>query len=141
MAAGERISGKCLCGAIGFEAEAVSPEMGACHCGQCRRWTGGVFLYVSVKPGSLKLNGAEHLGVYRSSSVGERCFCKVCGSKLVWRMQDGTAVDVSAQAMDDPARFPFAVQVHLADKPANYAFANETARYPAGSPDETGATQ
>ena len=33
--------GRCLCGAVTVRAELKSPEIGACHCGQCQRWTGG----------------------------------------------------------------------------------------------------
>ncbi len=134
--AGARITGKCLCGAVSFGAAALADEMGACHCGQCRRWTGGLLFYVSVAPETLTIGGADHLGVYRSSPVGERCFCKSCGSSLIWRKTDGSEVDVSAQALDDPGRFPFAVEVHLGDKPDNYAFANRTRGYLAGTDQE-----
>jgi hypothetical protein len=131
--AGERISGGCLCGAVRFTATASDGEMGACHCGMCRRWTGGVFLYVSVEPDSLSIEDDSQLGVYRSSPGGERCFCKACGSSVIWRKPDGSSADVSAQAIDDPARFPFAVQVWMDDKPANYDFANKTRRFPGDS--------
>lgn len=132
MAGDERVSGRCLCGAVRFSAAAKDNEMGACHCGQCRRWTGGLLFYVSVLPETLKIEGAEHLGAYRSSAHGERCFCKVCGSSLIWRRPDGSEADVSAQALDDPERFPLGVEVHCEDKPANYDLAAASRRFTAG---------
>lgn len=131
MARDERVSGRCLCGAVRFTAAAKDDEMGACHCGQCRRWTGGLLFYVSVLPATLKIEGEADLGVYRSSAQGERCFCKLCGSSLIWRRADGTEADVSAQALDDPEQFPLAVEVHCEDKPANYDLEPAARRYAA----------
>ena len=34
-------TGKCLCGAVGFEAQGVQTEIHVCHCSMCRRWNGG----------------------------------------------------------------------------------------------------
>ena len=40
----ERLTGGCICGAVRFEAKPESDEMGVCHCGFCRRWSGVVSL-------------------------------------------------------------------------------------------------
>lgn len=126
MVAGERIDGRCLCGAVGFSAALKDAGMGVCHCGQCRRWTSGVFMYLSILPESLELTGARSLGVFRSSEIAERGFCATCGTSIFWRLHDGSQIDVSAQALDEPSRFPFKTEVFFDDKPSNYAFANET---------------
>ena len=39
-----RISGGCLCGSVRFSAESVEVHHHVCHCGMCRRWTGGSML-------------------------------------------------------------------------------------------------
>jgi hypothetical protein len=126
MCAGERVSGKCLCGATTFVASLADGAMHACHCAACRRWTGGMLLYLPVEPGSFSSAGSTE--VFKSSSWAERGFCAVCGSSLFWRMQDGSSVDVSAQAVDDPGRFPFASEIFVEEKPANYDFANATVK-------------
>ncbi len=125
MAAGERISGKCLCEAVTFEATLTDGAMHVCHCSMCRRWTGGMLTYLTVEAGSLDLR-SDALSVYRSSEWGERGFCARCGSSLFWRTQDGLVADVSAQAVDDSGRFPFASEIFIDEKPGNYAFANAT---------------
>jgi len=61
-------TGKCLCGAITFEAHDVEKHFHACHCSMCRKWAGGPGFGVSV--GSLELSGEDQLGVYRSSEWG-----------------------------------------------------------------------
>jgi hypothetical protein len=125
MSGGERLSGKCLCGAVRFTAAPEKAEMGVCHCGMCRRWTGGVFLGVNCGS-TVKVEGKDNLGVYVSSDWGERCFCKKCGSTLFWRLQNGRMTVVSAQAFDNPADFAFTSEIFIDEKPANYAFANQT---------------
>ncbi|MBE7186270.1 MAG: GFA family protein [Methylobacterium mesophilicum] len=120
----ERLSGGCLCGAVRFTAIPKNDEMGVCHCGMCRRWTGGVFMAVDCEV--LDIEDGAKLGVYRSSDYGERVFCAVCGSSLFWRMQDGSHSVVALQAFDDPSRFRFTSEIFVDEKPATYAFANET---------------
>lgn len=128
MAAGERVSGRCLCGAVSFAATLKDGGMGVCHCGQCRRWTSGVFMYLSILPETLEITGRDSLAGYRSSNIAERGFCRTCGTSLFWRLHDGSQIDVSAQALEDPSRFPFETEVFFDDKPSNYAFANATTK-------------
>jgi hypothetical protein len=128
MAAGERIDGRCLCGAARFSAELSDGFMSVCHCGMCRRWTSGVFMSLAVKPESLRLEDEAAFGLFASSAEAERGFCRTCGSPLFWRARDGSSADVSVQAVDDPSRFPFELEIYLDEKPGNYDFANRTRR-------------
>ncbi|GGD88070.1 aldehyde-activating protein [Aureimonas endophytica] len=120
----ETLSGGCLCGAVRFGARLAKREMGVCHCGMCRRWSGGVFMAVEVE--HLDIADETKLGVYRSSDYGERVFCVVCGSSLFWRMQDGSTTVVSYQAFDRTADFSFETEIFIDEKPAAYEFANHT---------------
>lgn len=118
-------TGGCLCGAVRFSAKA-GRHMDVCHCGMCRRWSGGVFMGVAMT--DLTVESEAALGVYRSSGYGERVFCKTCGSSLFWRMQDGSAGVVSLQALDDQSGIVFAEEIFIDDKPAIYDFADGAAR-------------
>jgi hypothetical protein len=126
MSDAREISGRCLCGAVRFAAKAKDNHVGACHCHMCQRWTAGPFLTVDCEPGSVRITGEEQLGVYASSEWGERCFCKTCGTPLFWRMQDGSLAVASAGALDDKRDLTFFSQIFVDEKPAYYAFANET---------------
>jgi hypothetical protein len=121
------LSGRCLCGAVQFTATPKRMEMGVCHCGMCRRWTGGAFMGVQCGP-DVQVADASQLGAYQSSGYGERCFCKVCGSTLFWRMQGGAMHVVAAQAFDDPNAFAFVSEIYVDEQPGNYSFANQTKR-------------
>jgi hypothetical protein len=121
------LSGHCLCGAVTFTATPAKLEMGACHCGMCRRWSGGSFLAVGCGA-SVSVEDESQLGVYKSSPYGERCFCKTCGTTLFWRMQAGGMTVVAAQAFDEPSQFKFVSEIYSDAKPDNYAFADEGSR-------------
>jgi hypothetical protein len=116
--------GQCLCGAVGFTATLGAREFGVCHCSMCRRWSGGAFMAVECT--DIAFENEQRLGVYSSSEWGERCFCKNCGSTLVWRSKDGKHFAVSLQAFDKPSSFTFAQQIFTDEKPSSYSFAETT---------------
>ena len=67
------------------------------------------------------------LGSYKASAWGERIFCQVCGSSLVWQTQDCKHQSASIHAFDDPSQFVLKTQIFTDRKPSCYALANETA--------------
>ena len=118
-----RLSGKCMCGEVTFSATPEG-EAGACHCGMCRKWSGGMFL--SVQCSDIEFDADESAAIYQGSPWAERVFCSKCGSSLMWRTQDHQYHHVSIQAFDDPGQFKIGTQVFIDRKPDNYALTNET---------------
>lgn len=125
MTALNAMSGRCLCGAVRFTAVPEKMHMDACHCATCRRWSAGPMMTVSCGA-SLVIEGEGQLKGFSSSEWAERLFCGTCGTTLFWRMKDGSFTAASAQAFDDPAAFAFTNEIYVDQKPANYAFANDT---------------
>jgi hypothetical protein len=125
MNAQARASGGCLCGAVRFTAVPGSREFGACHCGMCRRWSAGPFFALECGD-TVKVEDASNLGVYRSSEWAERCFCKICGTSLFYRLLDRNFYVVSVEALDDTSGFAFTSETFIDEKPASYEFANPT---------------
>lgn len=126
-AADKSLSGGCLCGAVRFAAVPEKLEMDVCHCGMCRKWSGGTFMAVPCTGVTVVDDTA--LSVYRSSDWGERVFCKTCGSSLFWRLRGGDGhVAVSMQSFDDLSSFTFTEEIFIDEKPALYAFAGERTR-------------
>lgn len=119
------LNGQCLCGGVKFAAIPAELKMGICHCGMCRRWTGGVFMSVNCAD-TVAFESDDNVGSYKGTAWGERLFCKSCGSTILWQTQDGNNQHVSIQAFDDPAVFEFDSQIFIDKKPANYDFANDT---------------
>ncbi|MGB3553843.1 MAG: GFA family protein [Jannaschia sp.] len=119
------LTGRCLCGACTFTARPGGPlGAGACHCGMCRKWSGGMFLSVDCGE-TVRFAEDAPTASYKGSQWGERIFCSQCGSSLLWQAQEGTHQHVSIHCFDDPEQFEIAVEVFHDRKPANYALAGE----------------
>ena len=118
------VSGGCLCGAVRFTAQA-NDHVGACHCSMCRKWSAGPFFALECG-GTVKVEDAAQLGVYRSSEWAERCFCKQCGTPLFYRLVGKDFYAVSAEAFDERGDFALVSQIFVDEKPAYYDFANKT---------------
>jgi hypothetical protein len=120
----DRLSGSCLCGACRFTA-VPSHGAHACHCANCRKWSGGIFLSVHCGT-SVQFNDDAPLVSYASSDWADRVFCGRCGSSLVWQTKDGSSQIVSIQAFDNPGAFVLEMQMYVDHRPGNYALANRT---------------
>jgi hypothetical protein len=119
--------GKCLCGAVRFEATGVETTYHACHCGMCRRWAGGSpFFCASVE--SVTFSDEDNLGRYASSKWAERGFCKVCGTTLFYFLKPAKRYTLSVGAFDDGDSFALAREIFIDAKPAGYALAGDHPR-------------
>lgn len=111
-------AGRCLCGACAFAAASVSAEAHACHCGMCRRRTGGPEYGVDCA-GVVFAAGAPVMR-YRSSAWGERGFCGRCGSALFWRGVDWAEgrLSMAPGLFDDQSGFRLAREIYVDERPA-----------------------
>lgn len=122
-----RSGGKCLCGAVRFTAEQVETHHHACHCGTCRRWSGGAPFFAAVAQGVV-FESSESLARYESSSWAERGFCKSCGSTLFYYLRPTQTYMMSVGAFDDPSAFRLVREIFIDHKPVGYAFAGDHPR-------------
>ena len=119
-------SGQCLCGAVRFTVERVDPHHHACHCGMCRRWSGGPLFAMSVSGASFE--GSENITVYDSSEWAERGFCGVCGTNLFYRLKQTGNHMMCAGTFDDSSKFKLTGEIFVDNKPDGYDFAGEHPR-------------
>jgi hypothetical protein len=113
--------GQCLCGAVAFEAALDRDHGDACHCGQCRRWSGNYWASVNVPFASLKVKkGEERLKWFRSSDLVRRGFCSRCGSALFWhadRHKDHShRIALALGALAAPTGVAISEHIFVADK-------------------------
>ena len=81
----ERITpGSCLCGAVRFEVAGALEQVAHCHCTICQRAHGAAFVtWAAVPEERVRITAGEaELTRYRSSDIGERSFCRRCGSSM-----------------------------------------------------------
>ena len=109
-------TGSCLCGAITLEAEISDTGIGACHCTQCQRWTGGGPL-LSVRVDRLEIEGEKHIREFQLSDWGTRAFCRNCGATLYWRMVDGPIKHIAVGLLDDQSDLRLTEEIFVDYRP------------------------
>ncbi|MBU3031423.1 GFA family protein [Paracoccus marinaquae] len=119
---GVEIAGQCLCGAVRFSGRRPDPEVVACHCGQCRRWSGHVWASFYLESPVI---AGEALRWYRSSAEAERGFCSTCGTSLFWRPVGRETLSVSPGAVDNPTGLELRSHIYVADKGDYYRIADD----------------
>lgn len=117
------MKGQCLCGAVHFDSPDAR-EIGACHCGSCRRWGGGALLAVHCGPG-VTFEGQENITVYPSSEWAERAFCNKCGTHLYYKLLVNGAYFIPAGTFETND-LEMTSQIYIDKKPPYYDFANQT---------------
>lgn len=126
------LTGKCLCGAVGYTIDKEQKEVGACHCRFCQAWSGGVFIGVQAGADEAKLTGEENLTIYKSSDWAERGFCARCGSSLFYRVTAPGPMQgefhFGAGTLDDWTGLEMTGEIFIDRKPEAYAFAGDRPR-------------
>jgi len=101
-----KLSGQCLCGAVGFTIDGWVSPIQACHAKRCRRATGAVFApeIAAQKEGFSWRGDPSFITSYEAPLLNSppayrRNFCKCCGSPLPVEMEG--YVIVHAGILDD----------------------------------------
>jgi hypothetical protein len=125
--------GGCLCGAVRYRIEGPLGIVGACHCGQCRRWTGHVLVSFDVPREALTVRGAV---TWHDSTPGtaRRGLCPVCGSGLFWERIGSETSEILVGTLDEPTGLRLAHHIHVADKGDYYEIADGLPAYPQDKP-------
>ena len=120
------MTGQCLCGAVKFAVDEAENAFHSCHCGMCRRWSGGPAMAAAVSEPTF--SGEEHIARYASSDWAERGFCRRCGSNLFYYLKPRNQYMMWIGAFDDQAAFRMSGEIFIEEKPGSYAFAGEHPR-------------
>jgi hypothetical protein len=101
-----KISGRCLCGAVSYHADAEPVATALCHCEDCQRQSGSPFsLNVVVPRDAFVVEGEmasyETIGT-ESGKPRQRRFCAGCGSPIVTEISEmPDVVVIKAGTLDD----------------------------------------
>ncbi|MBD3665449.1 GFA family protein [Sulfitobacter aestuariivivens] len=77
-----------MCGAVTVRVDAPFLRVTGCHCGNCARWSGGLFLSIEVPRDKVQIDGP--VKSHAATSFSERGWCDTCGSSVYLR---NTGVD------------------------------------------------
>ena len=117
-------TGACFCGAVRFEAE-TGATYGICHCVQCRRWTGGPLMAITVAEKAMTVLGGE-IVTRRTSDWASRSRCGDCGSPLWYRWDRGVDgagdYEVPLGLLDDASGLALTREIYADEAPADIAY-------------------
>ena len=113
---GDAHTGTCFCGAVTIEVTGVPVEMGYCHCGSCRSYSGApVSAFILWKEEDVKVTqGAERLGRFRKTETSDRQFCTACGGHVMVNHPSFSLTHVHA-AIIPTVTFKPTVHLHYAE--------------------------
>ena len=126
----ETLAGKCLCGAVSFEIDAGAfVNRTACHCSQCRRWSGHYWASVSGPIQGLNFStGEDKVKWHHASDYARRGFCGECGSSLFWHAHKldeyKERIAVAFGALEAPTGVSLNEHIFVADKGDYYDIAD-----------------
>ncbi|MEZ5914755.1 MAG: GFA family protein [Parvularculaceae bacterium] len=124
-----------MCGAIAYEAKPLNQKIDACHCEQCRRWSGHFWASVNSEFSSLKfVQGDDKVKWFRSSDLVRRGFCGECGSTLFWHpdrhSEYAHILGISAGSLNAPTGVKLSVHIFVAEKGDYYELNDGLAQKP-----------
>lgn len=128
--AGRARTGRCLCGGVQISIRNLPQTLGACHCENCRRWTGSALIALTVAPEDIAIVGSDRVTTYKSSDWATRSFCAVCGSTLWYRLTVPTpeqgSYEIPVGLLDNPHGLPLSSEIYIDRKPDGYVLAGAT---------------
>ena len=116
--------GSCLCGAVRFSVEGELHAPDACHCSQCRRWSGHFWASADVPRSAVTIEGEDNLRWYQSSEKVRRGVCSTCGSALFWDVPGREKIAIAMGAFDKPTGTQLGIHIFVADKGDYYDIAD-----------------
>lgn len=108
--------GSCMCGAVSFTVLCELKRPDACHCTQCRKFSGHYFVSTDVPRDAFEIAGAENVAWYQSSARVRRGFCRVCGSSLFFDAPAKDWIGVAMGAIDGASGTSMELHIFVAEK-------------------------
>lgn len=93
-----------------------------CHCGQCRKQSGGVWTSAVIEESEIGISGTVKW--YQSSPGVKRGFCPDCGAFLFWKHKDESTISFSLGAVDGPTGRTLEKHIYVGDKGDYYQIAD-----------------
>ncbi len=125
-----RATGRCMCGSIRYFITGPIRDVSACHCVECRRFTGSVWHATAARRGDLQVRDNGRLKWFQSSLRARRGFCANCGSSLFFDNELNDYMVVIAGTLDAPTGITHKAHIFLDEKGDYYDVDDDLAKYP-----------
>jgi hypothetical protein len=108
--------GGCLCGRVRYRIDAALDDIAHCHCGMCRRASGGIVTTWATVPLAAFAWTGDAPAQYASSAHARRWFCGGCGGQLALHTtRAAESIDVTVATLDRPQDHPATRHIWYAD--------------------------
>lgn len=121
--------GSCLCGAVSFRVKGELKRPDACHCRQCRKFSGHYFVSTDVPRDAVEIHGGEHVSWYASSARVRRGFCRQCGASLFFDPPAKDWIGIAMGAFDGSTGTCTELHVFVAEKGDYYRIDDDLPQY------------
>ena len=109
------ITGGCICGAVRYQVNGALRPVIACHCEQCRRFSGHFVAATATRKTYFQLLQADGLKWYSYQSGLRQGFCQECGSSLFFEDEQSARISIAAGSLDQPQGLKLAAQIFAAE--------------------------
>ena len=100
------LTGGCQCGAIRYALYARPEGTHLCHCRMCQKAVGNAFAALApIRIADFRWTRGTP-GIYNSSAIVERGYCRQCGTPLSFKYTDSDWIDVTIGSLDNPGEVP-----------------------------------
>ena len=133
------ITGRCLCGAIRYRADAPPLWTTMCHCDSCRRaCSAPIVAWMGFATESVSWTGKR--AFYASSPQATRGFCPTCGTQMSFESTHWPGeIHLFAVSSDQPERYTPQSHCHFAERLEWLGINDDLPKWPATA--ETGTNQ
>lgn len=115
------MTGRCLCGAVSYEATAQPLFGGNCYCNDCRKTTSSHSAVVALPEGGVTFSG-ELRSYTKMGDSGQpvvRAFCPICGTALYSKGESNKGVIMlKAGTLDDVESFKPMASIYTSRAPS-----------------------
>jgi hypothetical protein len=115
-----KLSGKCLCGNVEYNADTEIKLMANCHCTDCRAATGAAYsTLVFIDKDALQVTGTPGVFHHKADSGAdmEKHFCSDCGSQMFGcNSNRPNMMSIRVGGLDQTSLVKPAVNVYLSSK-------------------------
>lgn len=116
-----KLEGSCICGSVTYEIHGDLRDVIACHCKECRKFSGHYTAATATTPENLILLNSDGLKWYRTSSVAQRGFCSHCGSSLFWKPDSGDRISIFVGSIDGRTELSLTSNIYTEEKGDYYS--------------------
>ncbi|PXX48701.1 MULTISPECIES: GFA family protein [Aquitalea] len=129
------LHGHCLCGAVQYQCQGHPLGVSYCYCKTCQL-AAGAPVYLGALFARHAVSWQGRTTAYRSSPLGLRHFCPVCGSTLFYECTDGSQrLEITVATLEQPERLPPDCHEWTDSAIPWFHLDDALPRYPQGGPD------